>query len=103
MVNSAPTPAPRPSPGVPSTLHVHNTPRLAIRRKIVVLYTIERPPIAPRSLPFPAPFTGPRANQGRWRFERPQAKSRQHTESVLEQHAEPSAKAKRNGARKRAT
>ncbi len=64
MVHSASTPAPDPSPVDLGTLLVHNSTGLAIRRKIVVLGTIETAPDRARSPPFPAPFTGPPANQG---------------------------------------
>ncbi len=51
MVDSPPTPARHPSPGVLSTLLVHDTPRLAIRNEIGVLFTIERNEIAPEPRP----------------------------------------------------
>ncbi len=54
MVHSASTSAPDPSPGVLSTLLVHNSTGLAIQRKIVVLRSIETALDRARSHPFPS-------------------------------------------------
>ena len=65
MLDSPPTPARHPSPGVLSTLLVHDTPRLAIRNEIGVLFTIERNEIVPEPGRSPTRATG-RASMAPW-------------------------------------